>query len=394
MNIFSSIPKEPEDPIYGLQVTFKKDERKDKINLSIGVFPGHQGSSFRFNAVDSAEDILLEKLYPKDYLPIDGLPAFNEKVADLVLGEDRKEMTLSSYTAQTIGGTAALHIGAKFLLQHCTQKIYIPDPTWVNHRRLFEACGLEVISYPYEITAAGGVNIQRILTAIQSMPEGAAIVFQASCHNPTGIDPTDAEWQVLSQAIKKRKLITFFDMAYQGLGRGLHEDAFSIRLFLEEDHEMLIATSFSKNFGLYSERTGALTITCTRESVIPISSQVRKIIRSIYSSPASHGAQIVQTILNDPTLTANWQRELKHLRETLTTSRQALYNALSKKQPHKNFTALQKSIGLFALTFLPTEKVHSLRQEHGLYLCDDSRINIAAIRQELIETIANALLSP
>lgn len=391
MNTFSTIIQEPEDPIYGLQVTFKKDTRPHKKNLSIGAFPGKSGSSFRFSAVDKAEEILHQKKLSKDYLPIDGLASYCECVSDLVLGEKRKEYALSSYTAQTIGGTAALHIGAKFLRNFLTKKIYIPDPTWVNHHRLFEACGLETQSYPYIITKEGRIDIKAMTSSIQSMQNGSAIVFQASCHNPTGIDPTDEEWKILSDAVKEKGLIPFFDMAYQGLGRGLDEDAFSIRLFLKEGHEMLIATSFSKNFGLYSERVGALTITCTPDAIAPISSQVRKIIRSIYSSPASHGAYIVQTILSDPLLRADWKEDLMKLRAFLASSRKTLYDLVSKMRPDLSFDAIKNSIGLFAYTFLPKEKIVSLREKEALYLCDDSRINIAALPPEETDFIAKSL---
>jgi len=389
---FSKVAQEPEDPIYGLQVSFKKDTRPDKINLSIGVFPKDPTSSFRFSAVDAAEKILAEKKLSKDYLPIDGLVAFCNHTTDLVLGNDRSHPSLTSYTAQTVGGTAALHIGAKFLLQNGVRKIFISDPTWVNHRRLFEACGLEVLNYPYEITKAGTVDLKKMLTAIQNMPENSCIVLQASCHNPTGIDPTDADWQTLSDAIRAKKLIPFFDMAYQGIGRGLDQDAASIRLFLKNNHEMLIASSFSKNFGLYSDRVGALTITCEPASVSPISSQIRKIIRSIYSSPPAHGAHIVNTILSSDELSLLWKDELATLRKKLHDSREAIHLIVEKNNKMGSFEQLMKSTGLFCMCNISREKVLELRKEKGLYLCDDGRINIAAVRPELVQFIADSIL--
>lgn len=390
--MFSNVVKEPEDPIYGLQVVFKKDERPSKINLSIGVLPAKEGDgkAFRFSSVDKAEASLLKKQVPKDYLPIDGLASFSALATALVLGEERKENALQSYTAQTVGGTAALHIAAKFILQNITKKIFIPNPTWVNHQKLFEACGLEVQSFAYK-TENGKIDLPCILSAIQTMPEGSCIVLQASCQNPTGIDPTEDEWRTLSQAIKERKLIPLFDLAYQGLGRGLDEDAASIRLFFEEGHEMLIATSFSKNFGLYNDRLGALTITYKGTSSAPISSQIRKIIRSIYSSPPAHGAYIVQEILSNPELSSEWRQELKTIRAKLDLVKQTFYKEMQKRGLDNQIASLPHSCGLFTLCSLTLDKIRTLRTEKALYLADDGRINIAALRPEQIESIANSI---
>lgn len=391
MSKFSTVPKEPEDPIYGLQVTFKKDERPSKINLSIGVFPGSQGKAFRFQVVDKAEEIVQDNRPGKDYLPIDGLASFCEATSDLVFGQARTHSKLKCYTAQTVGSTAALHVAGKFLAQHIAKKIFIPDPTWVNHRKLFESCGLDVAIYPYRIAQDGSLHLDAILAAIESMPEGACIVLQASCHNPTGIDPKDDEWKILSQAIKTKKLLPFFDIAYQGVGRGLEEDARSIRIFFEDGHELFVAASFAKNLGLYSERVGALLITCEQETQAPIASQIRKIIRSIYSSPPSHGAHIANCILTTPDLYAAWQEELKMLRTNLASTRKLLADTILRYKPDFAVDTLLKSTGLFSLCGLSQEKVFELRQKQSIYLCDDSRINVAAIRPEQIEDIAKAI---
>lgn len=391
MSKFSTVPKEPEDPIYGLQVTYKKDERPHKINLSIGVFPGAQGKAFRFQVVDQAEEIIHQMRPGKDYLPIDGLSSFCEATADLILGTERIRSKMKCYTAQTVGSTAALHIGGKFLAQNITKKIFIPDPTWVNHRKLFESCGLDVAIYPYRITQDGSLDIEAIIEAIDSMPEGSCILLQASCHNPTGIDPKVEEWKILSHAIKAKKLFPFFDIAYQGVGRGLDEDAESIRIFFADNHELFVAASFAKNLGLYSERVGALVATCMPETHAALSSQIRKIIRSIYSSPPAHGAHIASAILSTPELFTSWKEELKGLRTNLENCRELLYQAIHTLKPEMALGPLLKSTGLFSLCGLPQEKVLELRTSQAIYLCDDSRINIAAINLEQIEKIAKAI---
>ena len=391
VNYFSILSQEPEDPIYGLQVAFKKDPRPTKINLSIGVFPeeGNSGAAFRFPVITAAEEQVLQQQFPKSYLPIDGLPAFCKHTANLLFGNTQDNAIYKSYTAQTIGGTAALHIGAKLLAKQFTKHIFISNPTWVNHRPLFEACGMQVGTYPYEVTPEGHLHIDAITKAIHSMPKGSVIVLQASCHNPTGIDPTQNDWKRLQEAIADRGLITFFDIAYQGLGRGLEEDAWPIRLFLEKGHEMLIATSFAKNFGLYCDRVGALTIVAQEQCIAPIASQIRKIIRSIYSSPAAHGAHIVTTIFENPVLLKQWHTELKKLRDQLQIARDLLHAALEKK--NCSIKALKTSTGLFCLTGLEKQKILQLRADKAIYLGDDSRINIAALQPNHIDIIAEAL---
>lgn len=379
MNFFSHVPKEPEDPIYGLQVTFKKDLRPDKLNLSIGFLLGENGP-YRFSAVEKAAAKLFEASPGYQYLPIDGLPAFREAACDIVFGEK------VGYTAQTVGGTAALHVGGKFLLEQATKHILISNPTWVNHKKLFETLGFTVSQFDYKVHH-GELDLTPMLAAIEKMPEGSAIILQASCHNPTGIDPTDEQFKKISAAIKKKRMIAFFDLAYQGLGKGVEEDVRAIRFFLREGHEFLVATSFSKNFGLYSERVGALSIVAPKEHVEAISSQIRKIIRSIYSSPSSYGAHLVATVWNDPELRSEWRGEIEALREDLEEKRSSL--ALELTRGDKN--AILKSHGLFAMTGLSFEEVLKLRDEQAIYLCDDGRINIAAIKKDEITRILQTL---
>jgi aspartate/tyrosine/aromatic aminotransferase len=389
MPAFSAITQEPEDPIYGLQVVYKKDERPDKINLSIGVFPGKGGKAFRFQVVDRAEELLFSAKHAKDYLPIDGLALFNKGVKELIFS-DALRQDRAIYTTQTIGSTGALHVAGKFLATLVTKKIYIPDPTWVNHKKLFEATGMQVGLYPYTMTENGNLNIQAVLTAIDEMEEGACLLLQASCHNPTGVDPDDAAWRSICQAAKKKKLICLFDIAYQGVGRNLEEDAQAIHHFFREGLELLVAVSFAKNMGLYAERVGALLIVSEKEKEAAIASQVRKIIRSIYSSPCLHGADVASLILSDTQLRDAWKQELAKLQHNLTQTRHALYNAFIKfgQTPP---SSLLSSVGLFCMLDLSKEQVVHLREKHAIYLCDDGRVNLAAVKDEHIDRLVKAV---
>ncbi len=392
MNYFASIEQEPEDPIYGLQVLFKKDPRPEKINLSIGTLPNSDGKAFKFASIAKAEANVHSQNLPKDYLPIDGYEPFRLAVQELIVGP-KKENSRAAYTAQAVGGTGALYIAGQFLARHITKTIFISDPTWVNHRKLFTACGLEVFSYPYVVAKNGALDIQHLLNTLYAIPIGSAVCLQASCHNPTGIDPTLQEWKEISRILKTRNHIALFDIAYLGLGTGLEDDLAPIRLFFEEGHEMLIASSFSKNMGLYGERVGALTIACHEKETLPIASQIRKIIRTIYSSPPSHGAYIAAECLRSHALRGEWHAELHTKRAELDQLRSAFYQEMEKYRPHDPFTALKASTGLFSICRLTKSQVLKLRDENAIYLAEDGRINIAALphSRELLHRIVHAI---
>ncbi len=381
MTKFTTIPTEPQDPIYGLQLAIKQDKRADKSNLSIGILINEDSSLKKFDVVLKTEE-LIRQSETKAYLPIDGLPELRQQVANLLLPTHA-----NSYTAQTVGGTGALYVGAMFLSRFLTKEVLIPDPTWVNHHKLFQACGFTTHSYPYKAQPNGHLDIQAIIPAIQNAKEGSAIVLQASCHNPTGIDPTMDEWQQLSFLILEKKMIPIFDLAYQGLGNGLAEDVLSIDLFARDGHEFLITTSFAKNFGIYSERIGALTIV-SNSAIDPISSQIKKIIRTTYSSPPAHGARIVATILSDSALRATWERELATIRESIGKKRKLFQEILHAAHCGSLAASIEKGIGLFSQLHIPIEKILELRQE-GIYLADDGRINIAAVTETNAKRIAH-----
>jgi aspartate/tyrosine/aromatic aminotransferase len=366
------IPVRTEDPIYGLQVEIKKDKRKNLLNLSIGTLVDERGELFQFSAVRRAEKKVLQQSARKEYLPIDGLPSFCSQIQELVLGEK-----IAAYTAQTVGGTAALHIAGQFIARFCSKEIFIPDPTWVNHRPSLEAAGLTVCTYPYLISKTGHLNIEAIAEALLSMPKGAAVLLQASCHNPTGIDPNDRQWRKIAQVVAQRKLVVLFDMAYQGLGNGLREDAQAISLFRKAGLEFFVASSCSKNFGLYGERLGALTVVCKEESLGPIASQIRYIIRSNYSSPPRHGAEIANMVLQDKKLRQEWEEELALLRKRLRRLRSEI--------------GQEQSRGLFCLSGIAKKTIKQLKDREAIYLSDDGRINIAALSSRDISRIRDLL---
>ena len=338
MSFFSSIPQEPEDPIYGLQVVFKNDPRPDKLNLSIGVLPGKKGA-MRFQAIEKAAQKVQENGPGFEYLPIDGLVDFREAATELIFGTK-----VNIYTAQTVGGTAALCVGAQLLRSQLTSKIAIPDPTWVNHRRLFEAHGLHVTSFAYHAAPDGSLDTTSYLASLDRLQERSCVVLQASCHNPTGLDPTMDQWKMLLSKIQQKKLIPFFDIAYQGVGLGIEEDAAAIRLFYEAGCEMLVASSFSKNFGLYGERVGTLSVV-TKSPLQPLSSQIRKIIRSLYSSPAAHGARLAAMCLKEPALFGLWKDEIEMTQCQIKEKRKLLASSLQQKGLHTMATNVLKSTG-------------------------------------------------
>lgn len=390
MTKFSTLTKLPADPIYGMQAIFKSDQRQNKINLSIGVCQEPNGKIVKFKAVTKAEERLHSQNASKEYLPIVGYQPFAKEAIELVCGASAKKAPHSLFGMQTVGGTGALYIAAKVLLNSGVNKIFIPEPSWPNHRQLFEAADLTVIDYPYYDPSKAQLDFSSLIEAINQMPEESAILLQASCHNPTGIDPTTAQWKILSDLILKRKITPLFDLAYQGLGTDLDKDAESIRLFLEAGHEMMIATTFAKNFGLYNDRVGALIVHSSQDALERLESHAKSIARTCYSSPPAHGAQIATILLQDEELKALWQSQLQETRNQLRTQREILFTALQQKKPPFAFEHLMHTNGLFCLFDLSNKQVLQLREEHALYVALDGRICLAAITEERAKVVASA----
>lgn len=395
MSFFNETPQLPIDPILGLPVLFAADPRSNKINLGVGTYKTAEGNSIVLRSVRKAEGLLLQKHLNKDYLPIEGDPEFLQYSLMLLLGTDSSFLKSGHFfSAQTVGGASALRIGGEFLSKLVSKTIFLPQPSWSNHKQIFERAGFNVGSYPYFDPTTCLLDYAGMCEAIKNMPPKSVILLHGCCHNPTGIDPTFEQWQELSELIKKKELIPFFDVAYQGFSQDVDQDVQAVRHFVNKGHEMLIAYSFSKNFGLYGERVGFLTVTCSHQEDIPkIGSQIRSLIRGNYSNPPLHGARIVSTILKSHELALEWKAELTNMRERVKEMRKALIAALLVQGRDRHFAYLHQQNGLFSFLGLKPEQVQKLRDEKAIYMPNNGRINVAGLNNQNISYVASALLS-
>lgn len=384
MKYFESLEREPPDSILGLNQSFAADLRGEKVNLGAGVYKTEDLRPYVLKTVKKAEERILQNEKSKDYLPIDGLPEFVHLVKKLIFATDKDTCI---YGAQTTGGTGALRVGADFLRGMGLETIYISEPTWDNHQRIFKHAGLQVGTYPYYNSVINGFDCEHMLESMDSMAKGSIILLQACCHNPSGCDPTPSEWEMIFKKIQEKKIFPFFDFAYQGFGEGLEQDAWPLRKFMQAGQEFLVATSYAKNFGLYAERCGALFAAChSQEEAETVGSKIRVIIRGLYSNPPCHGARIVTEILGDRELRQEWELELAGMRGRISEKRLALAQGL--KQP---FLAKQK--GMFSYTGLQGEEVEQLVSSYGIYMPRDGRINVAGLNEGNLNYVINAILT-
>lgn len=395
MPFFNDVPLLPEDPILSLPLAFKTDSRPHKVNLGIGVYQTAEGHPLILTSVRKAESQLLHKHLNKDYLPIEGDGEFIRCALQLLLGSDPPLLQARQlFAAQTVGGAGALRLAGEFLAKLVSKTIFLSQPSWSNHKQIFERAGLNVGSYPYFDPHTCLLDYKGMCESIKNMPLRSVILLHGCCHNPTGIDPTFEQWKELSELIKKQQLIPLFDIAYHGFGQGLNEDAQALRYFVSEGHELLIAYSFSKNFGIYGERVGFLTLTCSTAEALPkISSQMKSLIRGNYSNPPLHGARIISTILKSPELTMEWKQELSNMRQRLQEMRKALIAALLVHGQNRNFAYLHQQSGLFSFLGLSPEQVQYLRQEKAIYMPSNGRLNIAGLHTQNLSYVAESLLS-
>lgn len=393
MSFFDTVTQLPEDPILSIPVIFKADPRKEKVDLGIGSYLDDEGLPFIFPCVRVAERRILEMQKEKDYSPIDGPVSFTSPVFDLVFGAGASQTRAGHfYASQTLGGTGALRLGAEFLFQEVSRVIFIPKPTWPNHKAIFTRCGLRVHTYDYYDEKQQHLDFAGMCASIKEMPPGSTILLQAGCQNPCGVDPSQDQWKELSALIKKQKIIPFFDFAYQGFDKGVEEDAFPIRLFAQEGHEMLVASSCSKNFGLYGERVGLLSILCEHKgSIHTIGSQVKQLIRTSYSNPPRHGAQIVSTILTSPDLKKAWLDDLTNVRSRVKEMRHAFSLQLQIKDEVCDWRIIDKQKGLFTIFGLTHDQVARLNKEFAIYMPNNGRINIAGLNQHNIGYVVDAI---
>ena len=340
-SLFTAIEMAPRDPILGITEGFNADQNPGKTNLGVGVYYDDNGKVPLLECVQKAEALLIEKLAPRTYLPIEGLAAYDKAVQELVFGADSAVVQEKrAITVQAIGGTGALKLGADFLKRFSADgaQVWISDPSWENHRALFESAGFTVNNYPYYDPATRGVNFSGMLDALKTMPSGSVVVLHACCHNPTGADLSDAEWTQVIDVVTQRGLVPFLDMAYQGFGDGIEADGQVVRRFTEAGGPLFVSNSFSKSFSLYGERVGALSIVAaSKEEAGRVLSQLKRVVRTNYSNPPIHGGQVVATALASPELRALWESELAEMRVRIREMRQLLVSKLKEKAPAHDF---------------------------------------------------------
>ena len=392
--MFERLDRLPQDPILGLMALFRADTDPRKVDLGVGVYRDDRGETPILESVKRAEQAAYEKESTKAYIAPVGNAAFNSGLEKLVFGESHPALAAGRVrTIQSPGGCGALRLGAEIIRIGSPQVlVHVSTPTWANHVPLVGGAGLKLERYPYFDPATGGVSFDAMLGYFDKLPEGAVVLLHASCHNPTGADLSDTQWRELVALLKQRKLLPFLDMAYQGLGRGLDEDAFAIRLVATELPEALIAVSCSKNFGLYRERIGALhVIGATPDAADASLSHLARIARTAWSMPPNHGAAIVNGILSDASLRAKWTSEVDAMRTRINGLRRALVEQLTGACPGRDFGFIAQQRGMFSFLGVSTEQVRKLREEHHVYMTDDSRMNIAGLRKENLEYFANAV---
>ncbi|SHN26906.1 amino acid aminotransferase [Rhizobacter sp. OV335] len=393
-SLFAAVEMAPRDPILGLNEQFNADPNPAKVNLGVGVYYDDNGKLPLLKCVAEAERQMQESPKPRGYLPIDGIAAYDKAVQGLVFGADSAEVAAGRVaTVQGLGGTGGLKIGADFLKRvNPGAKVLISDPSWENHRALFTNAGFVVESYPYYDAARRGVNVDGMLAALNAAPAGTVVVLHACCHNPTGYDITPADWLKVIEAVKARGLVAFLDMAYQGFGEGIAEDGAVIAQFVAAGIDFFVATSFSKSFSLYGERVGALSVLCSsKDDATRVLSQLKIVIRTNYSNPPTHGAQVVATVLTTPALRAMWEEELAGMRVRIKQMRTALLQKLQAAGIKQDMSFITQQKGMFSYSGLNKDQMQRLRSEFGIYGVDSGRICVAALNSKNIDAVVAAI---
>ncbi|KJK19422.1 amino acid aminotransferase [Pseudomonas sp. 2(2015)] len=395
MSLFSAVELAPRDPILGLNEAFNADTRSNKVNLGVGVYCNEEGRIPLLRAVIEAETQRAAQHASRGYLPIDGIVAYDQAVQKLLFGAESPLLSAGRViTTQAVGGTGALKIGADFLKQLSPNAVVaISDPSWENHRALFETAGFPVQNYRYYDAATHDVNRSGMLEDLNALPSGSIIVLHACCHNPTGVDLTPQDWKNVLEVVKAKGHVPFLDMAYQGFGAGITEDAAAVRLFAESGLDFFVSSSFSKSFSLYGERVGALSIvTESKEEATRVLSQVKRVIRTNYSNPPTHGATIVATVLNSPELRKMWEDELAEMRQRIHGMRKQMVELLAEYGAKQDFSFVGRQCGMFSYSGLTVEQVARLKNEFGIYALDTGRICVASLNQNNIHVVTKAIV--
>ena len=392
--MFQQIEPAQQDPILGLTEAFKNDQRPNKINLGVGIYQDAHGQTPTLPSVKAAAERVAAGMDSLAYRPMTGLASYNAAVQRLLLGEGHEATTSRrARTAQTPGGSGALRVVGDFLANSLPGvTVWISDPTWPNHAGIFSAAKVSLAKYPYFDKTHSRLAISEMLSALNEIPSGDAVLLHGCCHNPSGVDPTPEQWQEIAEVVVGRKLLPIVDFAYQGFGDGLHEDAIGLRALLQPEVEMIICSSFSKNFGLYSERTGAVTFISKQADIADrVESQVKRAIRANYSNPPSFGARVVATILDDASLRQQWEGELAEMRDRINGMRRLLSERLKAKGVPGDYSFITRQRGMFSFSGLTKEQVLRLREEFAIYVVDSGRINVAGLTEENVDRVVEAV---
>jgi aromatic-amino-acid transaminase len=391
---FAAVELAPRDPILGLTEAFNADTRPTKVNLGVGVYYGDDGKVPLLAAVKAAERARLETQPPRGYQPIEGAAAYGQAVQNLLFGA-ASALTAEGRvtTIQALGGTGALKIGADFLKRlYPNATVYLSDPSWENHRALFEAAGFPVANYGYYDAATKGVNFAAMKADLAKLAPASIVVLHACCHNPTGADLGEAEWRQVVELVRERELVAFIDIAYQGFADGIEQDALALDLFAGSGLSFMVASSFSKSFSLYGERVGALSVvTASRDEATRVLSQIKRVVRTNYSNPPTHGGAIVAAVLSSAELRKTWETELAGMRDRIRTMRVGLVEKLRAAGVARDFSFVTRQRGMFSYTGLTVQEVERLKAEHGIYAVGTGRICLAALNSNNLSYVANAI---
>ncbi|PGH27293.1 hypothetical protein AJ80_01003 [Polytolypa hystricis UAMH7299] len=393
---WANVPQGPPDAILGITEAFKADSFKEKINLGVGAYRDDQGKPYVLPSVRAAEEKVVNTRLDKEYAGITGVPAFTKAAAELAFGEDSAAIKEDRIAiTQSISGTGALRIGGAFLERFYPHEktVYLPNPSWANHAAVFKDAGLKVEKYRYYNKDTIGLDFEGLIADLKTIPEQSVVLLHACAHNPTGIDPTEAQWRQISDVMKARKHFAFFDMAYQGFASGSTDyDAFAVRHFVKEGHNVVLCQSFAKNMGLYGERVGAFTVVCeSAEEKKRVDSQIKILVRPMYSNPPIHGARIASTILNDKALNEQWLGEVKGMADRIIKMRALLKKHLEELGSKHDWSHITNQIGMFAYTGLKPEQMDKLAKEHSVYATKDGRISVAGITSGNVKRLAESI---
>lgn len=392
--MFEKVVAAPADPILGLTEEFKNDPRTDKINLGVGIYKNESGETPVLNTVKKAEAALLESEKTKSYLTIEGTAEYAAAVQQLLFGEQAEIISSQrAKTAQAPGGTGALRVAGEFIKRQLGEvKVWISNPTWANHHGVFGAAGLETTEYTYYDANKKDKDFPAMLADLEQASAGDVVLLHGCCHNPTGIDPTLEEWETLAKLVARKGLLPLFDFAYQGFATGVEEDAAGLRIFAQHNPEILVASSFSKNFGLYNERVGAFTLVAASADIANTAfSQVKAIIRSIYSNPPAHGAAVVTYILQNPALRAEWEAEVAEMRERIQAMRELFVTRLTELGVEADFSFIKRQNGMFSFSGLNKQQVERLKQEFAIYIVGSGRISVAGMTKNNMSPLCEGI---